>query len=150
MDDFKMGKAQEFKDMLDAARREKVRAYDMTRDWFQAIARSVNADPASKPIEEIVAALSAHHEFEQVKLQRALKARTYNPFSRDNQNDIIDAEQLLYLCEPSLCMITADAGFKSKVRKSDQAERIITAPANDLMDPHKAEAVLRAALNPHA
>jgi hypothetical protein len=146
MDDFKIGKAQEFKNMVDAARREKVRAYDMTRDWFQGIARSVNADPASKPIDKIVTALSAHHEFEQAKLQTALIEPEYNPLSRKNQNDIIDAEQLLYLCEPTLCMITADAGFKSKVRKSPQAARIITAPASDLMNAATAESVLKHAL----
>ena len=78
-----------------------------------------------------------------------LTDREYNPLSRKNQNDIIDVDQLLYLSDPSLCMMTADGGFKSKVRDSDQAARIITAPASDLMDPDKAELLVRAAFNSH-
>jgi len=147
MDDFKIAKAEQFKALLDAARVEKVRAYDMTRDWFESIARSVDADPTSKPVAEIVDALSAHHEFEKVKLQRALTDPEYNPLSRKNQNDIIDVDQLVYLSDPSLCMMTADGGFKSKVRDSHQAARIITAQATDLMDPSKAELLVRSALS---
>jgi hypothetical protein len=150
MDDFKLAKAEQFKALLDAARVEKVREYDMTRDWFESIARSVNADPMSKPVAEIIDALSAHYEFEKVKLQRALTDPKYNPLSRKNQNDIIDVDQLVYLCDPSLFMITADSGFASKSRGSHQAARIITAPALDLMDPDKAESLLRATFNSHA
>jgi len=146
MDDFKMGKAQEFKEMVDAARREKVTVYDMTHDWLGGIARSVGAAPNSKPVDEIVTALSANREFQQAKLDVALSEREYNPLSRKNQNDIIDAEQLVYLAYPELCMITADAGFNSKVTKSLQAARIITASVNDLMNAATAESVLQHAL----
>jgi hypothetical protein len=48
--------------------------------------------------------------------------------SRDNQNDIMDADQLVYLSDPSLCMLTSDGGFKSKVTKSEQAARILRHP----------------------
>jgi hypothetical protein len=50
---------------------------------------------------------------------------------------------LVYLADPSLCMITADRGIKCKVTKSEQAARIITISADDLMDARKAEAVLK-------
>jgi hypothetical protein len=143
MDDFKFTKAQEFKAMIDAARREKTKTYDITGVWFASIANSVHADRNSKAVAEIVAKLSAHHEFEQAKLNTALTIREYNPLSRTNQNDIIDAEQLVYLADPSLCMLTSDGGFRSKITKSQQAERIITAPQSDLVDAGKAEAVLR-------
>jgi hypothetical protein len=43
-------------------------------------------------------------------------------------------------------MLTADSGFKSKVTKSKQAARIITATAVDLMDAKKVEGILRTAL----
>jgi hypothetical protein len=33
-------------------------------------------------------------------------SRHYNPLSRKNQNDIIDSEQLVYLGDDSLCMLT--------------------------------------------
>ena len=93
-----------------------------------------------------MSALSAHHEFEQAKLKTALGEPEYNPLSRKNQNDIIDAEQLVYLADESLCLLTADSGFKSKVTKSKQAARVITAAATDLMNAKKVEAILRATL----
>lgn len=146
MDNFKLQKAQEFKAMIDEARKQNVKQFDMTETWFVSIAKSVGADSKSRTMAEIVSELSAHHEFEQSKLQTALASSQYNPLSRKNQNDIIDADQLVYLADESLCMLTADGGFKSKVTKSNQATRIITAPAVDLMNARKAEAVIKAAL----
>lgn len=146
MNDFKLQKAKEFKAMIDAARREKAKTFDMTEAWFGAIAKSVGADPKSKPVSDIVFALSAHYEFEQAKLKSALAEREYNPLSKKNRNDIIDVEQLVYLFDKSLYMVTADGGFKSKVTKSKQAARIITARALDLMNAKEVEAILRSAL----
>jgi hypothetical protein len=146
IDDFKLEKANEFRAMIEAAKQENVKAFDMSEAWFASIANSVGADPKSKPVAEIVSALSAHHEFEQAKLKTALANPEYNPLSRKNQNDIIDAEQLVYLADESLYMLTADSGFKSKVTKSKQAARIITAAAIDLIDSKKIEVILRAAL----
>jgi len=146
MDDFKLQKAQEFKAMIDAAKHDKMKALDTSEAWFEAIANSVGADPKTKPIAEIVSALSAYHEFEQARLKTALTTLQYNPLSRKNQNDIIDVEQLVYLADESLFMVTADTGFKSKVTKSKQATRIITAAAVDLIDASKVEVILRAAL----
>lgn len=143
MDDFKLQKAEQFKAMIDAARQEGAKSVDTTDAWFVSIANSVGADPKSKPMAEIVSAFSAHHEFEQAKLQTALANPEYNPLSRKNQNDIIDTDQLVYLSDESLCLITADSGFKSKVKRSRQAARIITVPAADLMNSKRAEAVLR-------
>jgi hypothetical protein len=146
MDDLKRQKAEEFKDMIDAAKQEKLKAFDMTEAWFGAIANRVGGDSKSKPVAEIVSALSAYHEFEEAKLHTALANPKYNPLSKKNRNDIIDVEQLVYLFDESLCMVTADKGFKSKVTKSKQAARIITAPAIELMDAKKVDAILRAAL----
>jgi hypothetical protein len=67
--------------MIDEAERNRIKAFDMTA-WFVSIANSVGADPNSRPVDEIVSALSAHHEFEQVKLQRALTTRQYNRTTR--------------------------------------------------------------------
>ncbi len=146
MGGLKRQKAQEFKDMIDAARQEKVKAFDMTEAWFGAIANRVGGDPKAKPVSEIVSALSAYHEFEEAKLQTPFASPKYNPLSKKNQNDIIDVEQLVYLFDESLCMVTSDKGFKSKVTKSKQAARIITAPAADLMDAKKIDVILRAGL----
>ena len=56
------------------------------------------------------------------------------------EGDLKDEED----ADPSLCMITSDGGFKSKVTKSPQATRIVTASPSDLMDAARAEAAQRA------
>lgn len=143
MDKCKAGTAQQFKDMIDEATKRN----DMESAWFFGIAKRVGADPASKPVSEIVSIFNAYYEFEKCKLQRALANPRYNPLSRKNRNEVIDAEQLVYLGDPKLCMLTSDRGFKSKVAQSTQAPRIITVPPDDLMDAQKAEHVVRCSLS---
>ena len=152
MDEFKERMAHDFKDMLDDFRAKqgktgkKAKPVDITEFWFQGILKRAKVPASSKTMSEVQSLLSAYHEFEQSKLRTALLLPEYNPLSRKNQNDIIDAEQLIYLGDPSLCMLTADKGFKSKVEKSSQAARVIVAAVDDLRDAKKAEAALRNAL----
>jgi len=154
MDDFKGTMAQDFKNMLDDLRKqqgkkEKQRAkpVDTSEPWFNGVAKRAKADPSSKTMSEVQSLLGAYHEFEQAKLQTALLIPEYNPLSHDNRNDIIDSEQLIYLGDPSLCMLTADKGIRSKVVKSEQAARIIVAAPEVLSDATKAEGVLKSALS---
>jgi hypothetical protein len=153
MEDFKDKMAHDFKNMLDDLKKQqgkkekqKAKPVDTSEPWFNGIAKRAKADPSSKTISEVRSLLSAYHEFEQTKLRTALLNKEYNPLSHTNQNDIIDSEQLVYLGDPSLCMLTADKGIKSKVVKSEQAARIVVATPEDLSDATKAEAVLRSAL----
>jgi len=143
MDEFKATYAQHFKNMLDQARKEKKKSFDMTEPWFHGIAKRADADPKSKTMAEIVSAFSAYHEFEESKLQTALSISKYNPLSKTNRNDIFDAEQLVYLGDKSLCLLTCDKGFKKHVKKSEQLSRLVTATPQELMDPRSAEALLR-------
>lgn len=154
MDDFKDTMAHDFKNMLDDLKKQqgkkekqKAKPVDTTTPWFNGIVKRAKADANSKTIPEVQSLLSAYHEFEQSKLQTALLIPEYNPLSHKNQNDIIDSEQLIYLGEPSLCMLTADKGFKSKVEKSSQAARVIVAAVEDLTDAQKAEALMRGVLS---
>jgi len=141
MDDFKAKAAQDFKNILDEAKKEKKKSFDMTEAWFGGIAKRVHADPKSKKMSEIVSAFSAYHEFEDSKLRMALKTPKYNPLSKTNRNDILDAEQLVYLGDKSLCLLTCDKGFKKRVKKSDQVKRLIIVAPEELMDATKAEAL---------
>lgn len=108
---------------------------------FRGIATRVRADATSKPASEIVSALNAYHEFEQAKLHIATQNRDYNP--EKHQNDLFDAEQLIYLADQSLCFLTCDFGFQKLLKKSAQATRITTVPPGDLADAKKVEALLR-------
>lgn len=150
MDDFKAKAAQDFKNILDEAKKEKKKSFDMTEAWFGGIAKRVHADPKSRKMSEIVSAFSAYHEFEDSKLRVALKTPKYNPLSKTNRNDILDAEQLVYLGDKSLCLLTCDKGFKKRVNKSDQVKRLIIVAPEELMDATKAEALLRKTLQLHS
>ena len=143
MDRFKLETAQNFKNMIDAARAEKAKTIDIADAWIRGIANRVHAEPDSRSTAEIISSLSAYYEYDQSKLKTALDIPLYNPVSRKNQNDIIDSEQLVYLADKSLFLVTSDGGFKRKVIESEQNTRIITAPPEDLMDARKAESVIR-------
>ena len=140
MVNLKLKAAQDFQAMLNYARTNPL---DMTEAWFHGIADSLQADPKSRPIGEIVTVLSTYHEYEKSKLQTALDIPEYNPLSLTNQNDIIDVEQLVYLGDESLCFLTCDRGLRKRVKQSGQASRIITVAPEELLDPRKAEALLR-------
>jgi hypothetical protein len=60
----------------------------------------------------------------------------------------LDAEQLIYLCDPALCFLTCDTGFQKLVKKSPQAARIATVGHEDLRDAKNVEAVLRKIVEP--
>jgi len=143
VDSFKMSTAHHFKDMLTEVRKGPGKTFDMTEAWFLGIANRIHADPKSKAVSELLCSLSAYHEFEQSKLQTALDTPTYNPLSKKNRNDIFDAEQLVYLGDNSLCLLTCDKGFKKRVKQSEQAARIITVPREELLDAKKVEVLLR-------
>jgi hypothetical protein len=143
MDTFKENYAQSFKNMLTEARKERKKQFDITEAWFHGVANRIQADPNSRKMTDIVSALSAYHEFEQSKLETALTTRKYNPLSHKNRNDIFDAEQLVYLGDKSLCLLTCDKGFGKRVKKSEQAARIITATREELVDATQAEALLK-------
>lgn len=142
MVDLKLQSAHSFKTMIEYARKQNNK-FDMTDAWFRGIANSVGADPRSRSVDEIKNALSAYHEYENAKLKVALDEPEYNLLSLTNQNDIIDAEQLVYLWDPTLCFLTADKKVRKRVTVSPQAPRIIWAPVEDLQDPTKATALLR-------
>jgi len=153
MEEFKFNMAHDFKNMVDDLKaqqgkpgKKKAKPVDTTEVWFHRIAKRARADPTSKTISEVQALFGAYHEFEQEKLRRALVSPDYNPLSHANQNDIIDAEQLVYLGDRSLSIVTSDKGLKSKVTKSDQTTRVTLAPPQDLVNPEEAEAVIRSVL----
>jgi hypothetical protein len=143
MDDFKINMGQRFKDMLDDLRKKKYKTVDITAPWLEGIAKRIDADPKSMPSSSVVDSLSAYHEYEQSKVTTALKSRHYNALSRTNQNDIIDGEQLVYLADERLCLITGDTGIARRVKNSPQLSRIITATPAQLQDAKQASALIK-------
>jgi hypothetical protein len=144
MDAMRMKTAEDFGRMLAAGRKEST-----GRDWFadryaralcNGIARRVGGEPDAKPVSEIENTFGAYFEFERVKLETALAAENYNP--QKHGNDLLDAEQLVYLGSPDLHFLTCDKGF-ARVQQSPQATRISIVSPADLSDHARVEALLR-------
>ena len=89
---------------------------------------------------DLIKTFSAYYEFERVKLETALQQDDYNVEKR--QNDLLDAEQLIYLSSPELYFLTCDKGF-ARVKKSPQAARIRIVSPHDLADVTKIQALLK-------
>lgn len=133
MDGMKQRTAGDFERLLEAARKEPMDDESFSKAWFQGIANRVKADAKSREMNEIITELSAYHEFEREKLKVGLAHKEYN--AERHSNDLLDAEQLIYLSDPSLCFLTCDKGF-GKIKESPQAKRIvIVTPPDDLAKP---------------
>ncbi len=146
MDRMKDKTAQDFGQLLQAVRKEGFEEEKFSRAWFGGIANRVKSDPQSRDLSEIIAALSAYHEYERGKLQTAAANANYNP--EKHKNDLLDAEQLIYLSDATLCFLTCDKGFSNFVKKSSQANRVLTVSPNDLADAASVEQLLREILCP--
>jgi hypothetical protein len=140
MDAMKVRTAQEFAQLVAIARNESSKGNWFSEAWFQGIAERAKANVSLKSSQELATTFSAYYEFEQVKLERALQSKDYN--AEKHQNDLLDAEQLIYLGSPALSFLTCDNGFAC-VNKSPQAARIRIVSPRDLADVSKIEALLR-------
>lgn len=145
MDAMKLRASQDFARLLDIAKKESSKPDWFSEAWYQGIAKRAKADANSKSARELATTFSAYHEFEQVKLETALRSKGYNP--EKHQNDLLDAEQLIYLGSPALRFLTCDNGF-ARVKKSSQAARIRIVSPHDLTDIGKTEALLKRVIDP--
>ena len=141
MDRMKQQTAQDFGNLVEAARKEPLGAENFSTLWFRGIANRVKANPTTRPMSELISDLNAYYEFEESKLKTALQYKDYNP--EKHQNDLFDAEQLIYLSDPSLHFLTCDTGFQNLVKRSHQARQIVTVAQGDLVDSATVEGILR-------
>jgi hypothetical protein len=147
MDKMKQKTVRDFGRLLAAAQKETLEGEKFSEAWFRGIAERIKADPSTRKRSEIISTLNAYHEFEESKLSIALKSRGYNPGK--HANDLLDAEQLIYLSDSTLCFITCDSGFQNLVKKSPQAKQIITVTQEELGDAAQVEALLRKVIATH-
>jgi hypothetical protein len=128
-----------FQQLVEAYRREPLNSDQFSEKWAYGLAHRVKADPKSRPIQEIVGALSAYHEFEEEKLKLAARDTKYNP----DPNDILDSLQLVYLGDPALHFLTCDGGYLARVKKSPFVVRIQKVSVGEFADAVKLKAFLR-------
>jgi hypothetical protein len=141
MDGMKKKTAEDFARLMEAAKKEPLEGDKFSDAWFRGIASRIKADPSSKAMKEMVSTLSAYHEYEETKLRVALNSKGYN--AEKHANDLLDAEQLIYLSDPSLHFLTCDGGFQDLVKNSPQVKRIVTVKPAELADAGRVEGVLR-------
>jgi hypothetical protein len=113
-----------------------------TEIWVNGVKNRLHLEENTTPTAQVVEALSAYHEFEFSKLEVALVNKgSYN--AEKHRNDLFDAEQLVYLRDPSLHFLTADRGYLRKVVKSPFRGRIHEVPSGVLADAAGLESLLR-------
>ncbi len=133
--------AKYFRDTVNFFRATPLAEETFTEIWLNGLARRAGLQPTTRPVAQVVAALSALHEFEYNKLRVALGNRNYN--AQKHRNDLFDAEQLIYLGDPALHFLTVDRGYLPKLTKSAQRQRIHEVPVTLLADAGKVEILLR-------
>jgi hypothetical protein len=74
-------------------------------------------------LDEVAERLSANYEFEMF-VCNLLRDEQYS--ISKHKSDLIDMQQLCYLCDPNVVFITKDSGFRKRIQNSPQASRITT------------------------
>lgn len=138
LDKIKDSTAEGFARLVELYRKDPIVGEKFSEVWVHGIAQRVKADPKSRPLPDIVAGLSAYHEFEEARLKVAASNPAYEP----DKNDLIDSEQLVYLGDPALHFITCDGGYSKRIKKSAQAARIYKVSLSELEVAGRVEALL--------
>ena len=108
-----------------AARTIRQTPKDNTKDNLRGAARlaiasglraAVGATSDEMPEDAIAGCLPAYFEYHSDLIQRAIPNDEFNSFSRKHLNDHFDAEQLVFLADPSLHFFTADQGYRCAAR----------------------------------
>jgi hypothetical protein len=140
LDRMKADTAKNFQRLVQIYRKQPLSSEQFSEVWVEGIARRVKADPKSRPLSEVSAALSAYREYEEERL----KVAANNPEYRPDPNDLLDSEQIVYLGDPNLHFLTCDGGYAARIRSSPQLRQIHRVSPEDLKDTASLESLLTA------
>lgn len=150
--DYKIQHANNFPALVELCRQNPEHVAGFDDGWLKCVVPSqtnrLSGETGCLIKAKLLEALSAYREFEFEKLSIALQNTNYN--AQRHQNDVLDARQLAYLCDPALHFITCDSGFLAKVTKSVQRNRIHRTSPGEISDPVRAEALLERVLHANA
>jgi hypothetical protein len=135
IDKMKESTAAQFEKLVKMWRAEPLTPEKFSEMWLHGIARRTKSEPTSRPIADVVASLSAYHEYEEQRLLVAVHNSNYKP----NDNDLLDSEQLPYLGDSNLHFLTCDGGYGARIKKSPQLKRIHRVTIDDLSTVAKVE-----------
>lgn len=98
-------------------KRRKLTDQELRNAFKASIAkRSGGCDPTHPSIAAFADKVEAYYQYETMRLQRAIENPNLNLLSKKRQNDLFDAEQLLYLFADGLCFLTSDQGYSCVLR----------------------------------
>jgi hypothetical protein len=94
-------------------------------EWAKAMLKQVQISPDSKQAAEFADRLDACYHFDAEVWKAVIAPNSkYNP--ENHRNDWIDQQQTMYLCDPSIHLLTADGGLVKKVSASRQSNRVLS------------------------
>jgi hypothetical protein len=110
------------------------------RIFATSIARRAGLPPEGIDVDNVIEKLNALWVYEQERLTNAAAERAYEPHR--HENDVYDAQQLVYLAHPGLHFLTCDRGFR-KAAGALQFDRIHWEPNQIFENPVEATRVMR-------
>lgn len=137
LDRLKDDETNKFQQVLDQHRNQPFSDDQLKGAFVTGLERMVGVKTGVKSINDVVNAMSAYFEFEDVKL----KEHARNPQFRVDRNDILDVEQLVYLEDTRLHFLTCNRKDFDRVKNSPQAQRIHKVPHSALQSPNEIEAL---------
>jgi hypothetical protein len=139
MDKIKDDALRQFQTIVGMNRAKPLSGQEFSEAWMRGAAQRMQADPTRFKPSEVGSHLNAYHEFEEDRLTLATRNPQYNP----KRNDILDAEQLVYLGRPELQFLTCDKGYLNRIKKAPQRAQIHRAAAQELSSVAEVEKLLR-------
>ena len=127
---------------LRGLKRSKLTDQELRTAFRASIAKRAGIEPTHPSIAAFSQRVEAYYQYETTRLQRAIENPHLNLLSKKRQNDLFDAEQLLYLFADELCFLTSDQGY-SGLLGLPQGQRIHIAKACALLTHESAVAILK-------
>ena len=91
--------------------------------WAKLIGRDLGLPLTDEQGEVLGERLSAAYEYQKHNFDAASKNPTYN--AAKHEGDWVDNQQLYYLCDPTIFLLTDDSGIPQKCAKSGQSKRTL-------------------------
>jgi len=87
--------------------------------------KDLGLNPTKGQVERLNEGLDASHRY-QISLCTLVKNENYDPFRDRRLGNWDDSQQLMYLCDPSIRILTLDSDFRNRTQESVQANQILT------------------------
>ena len=92
--------------------------------WAALVAKNMKVTLSDAQCRKLGTAISAAYDYQKESFREAkAAAKNYNVTKHDG--DWNDNQQLYYLCDPSMHLLTDDAGIKRKCASSPQCDRVL-------------------------